>query len=319
MVTAIAPGKLFLTGEYAVLRGAPALVAAVNRYARVRFDAGHPSLAIDSRAEGTSLRGADLEPQPAPGGDVGAVLAVARALRVQRGRLEVESGELLAGGQKLGLGRSAATIVAAAAAILAERGERARDAILRLALEANRRFQGGQGSGGDVAAAVHGGVVQVRRTAAGLAVEPSRVPRGLELVVAWSGAGAHTVPLVAKFETTANGPVLGEIAAAAEAAADAAARDDATAFCAAVARSGALLADLGRELDLPIVTPALAHLVDVAARLGIAAKPSGAGAGDCAIAFARSPAEAEALRAAWRDAGFRPLALSVAAWGVHVE
>jgi phosphomevalonate kinase len=59
--------------------------------------------------------------------------------------------------------------------------------------------------------------------------------------------------------------------------------------------------------------------MDVAARLGIAAKPSGAGAGDCAIAFARSPAEADALRGAWREAGFLPLALTIEPAGVHVE
>ena len=38
-VTAKAPGKLVLLGEYAVLEGAPALVMGVNRYARVRIAA----------------------------------------------------------------------------------------------------------------------------------------------------------------------------------------------------------------------------------------------------------------------------------------
>ena len=57
----------------------------------------------------------------------------------------------------------------------------------------------------------------------------------------------------------------------------------------------------------------------MAEKLGIAAKPSGAGAGDCAIAFARTPAEAEALRAAWHDAGFVPLPLEIARDGVRVD
>ena len=38
-VTARAPGKLVLLGEYAVLEGAPALVMGVNRHARVRIAA----------------------------------------------------------------------------------------------------------------------------------------------------------------------------------------------------------------------------------------------------------------------------------------
>jgi len=191
-------------------------------------------------------------------------------------------------------------------------------AVRAAALEAHTRFQGGYGSGGDVAAAVGGGVVEVRRADGDLKVAPSLLPHGLELVVAWSGTSAHTLPLVARFAQVGTCPSLSELGTTAEAAADAAMRDDAEDFCVAVARAGVLLEVVGRDLDLPIVTPALRRLMDVAQRLGIAAKPSGAGAGDCAIAFARSPAEAEALRAAWRDAGFVLLPLEIAREGVRV-
>jgi phosphomevalonate kinase len=231
----------------------------------------------------------------------------------------IDTRAFLHGEHKLGLGRSAATIVAATAAWLAARGERTRGAVRAAALEANLRFQNGYGSGGDIAAAVGGGVVEVRRADGALRVAPSRLPHGLHLVVAWSGVGAHTVPLIAKFVKAGTCTSLSELGTVAEAAVDAATRDDAEDFCIAVARAGKLLQVVGRDLDLPIVTPALARLVDVAARLGIAAKPSGAGAGDCAVAFARSPAEAETLRAAWRDAGFPPLTLDIEYEGVRVE
>jgi len=316
---AAAPGKLFLTGEYVVLRGAPALVAAVDRRGRVRFEPGGGPLAIVSRAENAELEVAGEPPHPEPGGDLGAALAVARTLGVHGGRLEIDTREFFRGDEKLGLGRSAATIVAATAVCLAARGERSRGSVRAAALEANLHFQAGHGSGGDVAAAVSGGVVEVRRGDGDLKVAPSRLPAGLELVVAWSGAGAHTVPLVAKFATAGTCRSLSELGTAAEAAADAAVRDDAEDFCIAAARAGALLQAVGRDLDLPIVTPELAALMDVAARLGIAAKPSGAGGGDCAIAFARSSLEAQALRAAWRDAGFLPLALAIDHEGVRVE
>jgi len=318
-LTASAPGKLFLAGEYVVLRGAPALVAAVDRQARVRLADPTEPLAITSLAEQVEAGPQDLSPDAEPGGDVGAVLAVARTLGSCGGHLVVDTRAFLDGPHKLGLGRSAAAIAAATAAWLAARGERARGAIRTAALEANLRFQGGHGSGGDVAAAVFGGVVEVRRADGELMIAPSQIPRGLELVVAWSGAGAHTVPLVAKFARAGTCRSLSELGTAAEAAVDAATRNDAEDFCVAVARAGTLLQVVGRDLDLPIVTPGLARLMDVAARLGIAAKPSGAGAGDCAIAFARSPAEAEALRGAWREAGFLPLALAVAHEGVRVE
>ena len=319
VLTAAAPGKLFLTGDYVVLRGAPALVGAIDRHARVRLDEPDGPLAIVSRVERVDVQPADLVPDATPGGDVGAALAVARTLGVRGGRLEIDTGAFFHGGEKLGLGRSAATIVAATAVWLAARGERTRGTIRTAALEANLRFQGGYGSGGDVAAAVFGGVVEVRRGDGALKIAPSRLPRGLQLVVAWSGAGAHTVPLVAKFATAGTCRSLSELGTAAEAAADAAVRDDAEDFCVAVARAGTLLQMVGRDLDLPIVTPALASLMDTAARLGIPAKPSGAGAGDCAIAFARSPAEAETLRATWRQAGFLPLPLAIEHEGVRVE
>lgn len=317
--TARAPGKLFLAGEYVVLRGAPALVAAVDRHAEVRLDDAPEALSLTSLAEGVEMTAPALESASERGGDIGAVLAVAHMLDAHRGHVVIDTRSFLLGEHKLGLGRSAATIVAATAALLAARGERVRGAIRHAALEANRRFQQGHGSGGDVAASVFGGVVEVRRADGELLVAPTHLPHGLELVVAWSGVGAHTVPLVAKFMQAKTCRSLSDLGTAAEAAVDAATRDDAEDFCVAVARAGTLLQMVGRDLDLPIVTPALARLMDVAGRLGIAAKPSGAGAGDCAVAFARSPAEAETLRAAWRDAGFLPLPLGIEHDGVRVE
>jgi phosphomevalonate kinase len=317
-IAASAPGKLFLAGEYVVLRGAPALVAAVDRYASVRLEDPDAPLAIVSLAEGVDVRASQLPAGVSPGGDVGAVLVAARTVGVETGRLVVDTRAFLEGDQKLGLGRSAAAIVAATAVLLAVRGERARAAVRAAALDAHTRFQGGYGSGGDVAAAVGGGVVEVRRADGDLMVAPSLLPHGLELVVAWSGTSAHTLPLIARFAQAGTCPSLSELGTTAEAAADAAMRDDAEDFCVAVARAGVLLEVVGRDLDLPIVTPELGRLMHLAQKLGIAAKPSGAGAGDCAIAFARSPAEGEALRAAWRAAGFVLLPLEIAREGVRV-
>ena len=52
-----APGKLVLSGAYSVLEGAPALVAAVDRYA-LADDAREPELVGDLRV--TSARAAVL-------------------------------------------------------------------------------------------------------------------------------------------------------------------------------------------------------------------------------------------------------------------
>ena len=111
---------------------------------------------------------------------------------------------------------------------------------------------------------------------------------------------------------------LPELTSVATAAADAVARGDAATLLDAVDRSAALLVRLGNELDLPLVTPALATLVRTANRVGAAAKPSGAGAGDCGIALATSAAQAAAVRAAWQDAGILPLPVQIAECGVTV-
>lgn len=318
-VRADAPGKLFVSGEWAVLRGAPALVAAVDRRVRVEIaQADGDGVVVESLAEDRAERVDGAGPVPA--GDAGVVVAALRAAHRQPAGLfvRIDGRAFVDGGRKLGLGRSAATLVAAVAA-LAPRA--ARDGVLASALAANAIFQGGQGSGADVGASVHGGLVEVRRAGGahvGLRVTARALPAGLHLVAGWTRTSAHTPPLLARFAAAEPPAVFAELAAAAASAAEAVALGDAGGLLEAVDRSGDLLARFGREVGLPVVTPELAALVEAARRAGAAAKPSGAGGGDCGIALCRSAAEARAVRAAWRDAGIVPLDLTVAPEGVRV-
>jgi len=317
VITATAPGKLFLTGEWAVLRGAPALVAAVDRLVRVDFsaEAGDGPLEIESLAEGRSWRG-EAGATPMPQGDAGAVIAALRHLGWVRGRIVVDSRPFLIGERKLGLGRSAATITAAVLARRALAGVRLDPAaLLPDALAANALFQAGHGSGADVAAATYGGVVAAERRDERLAVTRHALPDGLELIAGWTGESAATTPLVAAFAAMPSPPVLDDLIAAAHAAVAAIADRDAGRLCDAVERSGDLLARFGDQTGLEIVTPALRRLVATARDAGAAAKPSGAGGGDCGIAIAATPRVAAAVRAAWRDAGILPLDVVVAGAG----
>ena len=328
-VTASAPGKLFLAGEYAVLAGAPALVAAVDRRAdvHVTLESGAGPLVVDSLAEGKRRVIDDPERGPLEGGDAGAILAAWRAVRAAapslaavRAEVVVDSRAFLADGRKLGLGRSAATVAAAAAAFLAGVGRQDRGEMLDAALAAHALFQEGRGSGADVAAAARGGVLEFRRSGGRITVAARALPRGLHLLVGWSGEGGATDPLLRRFAAGPGAPsALGELSAAAERAATAVERGDGAALLDAVASSADLLARLGAETGIPIVTPALARLVAAARRAGAAAKPSGAGGGDCGIALATSAAQADAVCAAWRAEGIVPIPLTIAGEGVCHE
>jgi phosphomevalonate kinase len=153
---ATAPGKLILTGEYAVLEGAPALVVAVSR-----------------RVVATR--------RTAPRGSSPFLIAVADEIAAKYGtdhpatraamEIVVDSTAFYQGTAKLGLGSSAAVTVAATALALAADHESIpvidKVEVLAIATAAHARAQGergARGSGADIAAAVFGGVLAFQRT-----------------------------------------------------------------------------------------------------------------------------------------------------------
>ncbi len=136
-----APGKLVVSGAYSVLEGAPAIVVAVDRYA-VADTARAPDRVTDevrAAIEAHMMR-------TAPWFDASALRA-----KLPDGR-----------DVKLGLGSSAAILVASMAAAWAIE-DRTLDprALFQASLAAHRTAQGG-GSGIDVAASVFGGALACR-------------------------------------------------------------------------------------------------------------------------------------------------------------
>jgi phosphomevalonate kinase len=73
---------------------------------------------------------------------------------------------------------------------------------------------------------------------------------------------------------------------------------------------------LGQAASVPIVTPILAHAAVIAAEVGGAAKPSGAGGGDVGIAFLPDPEAAEEFRVRARGLGLGILDLFVDPTGI---
>lgn len=263
-----APGKLVLTGPYAVLYGAPALVVATSR--------------------GVVASGDALADSPSPEVSAAGIAAP-----------RVDVSQLFDGGRKLGLGASAAILVASLGLRAAERGEDLGDSSVRArvfaaARAAHAAAQGG-GSGVDVAAAVYGGALlyTIRDGSPGIA--EVALPSGASVHVFAARTSARTSDLRARVDAlrardaAGFGHVLAPLVAAAEAGARAVERGDAEALLAAGRATGDALAELGRAADAPIVPPSFADLARAAADEGAAFFGSGAGGGDVGVYLATHP------------------------------
>ncbi len=265
-----APGKVVVSGAYAVLSGARALVAAVDRFVVADAQRATEFLTPEVRAAIGSER--------APWFD-------ASALR---------DGE-----RKLGLGSSAAILVASLAALELERQpelgprELARRVHPR-ARAAHRAAQGG-GSGLDVAASAFGGILLATPRADELLLQAVELPLGVEVRVVAATEPASTPALLravaelARRSPTEHALWLGRQGEASERAADAVLQGDAEGFLAALRAQCAALDGLGQAAGIPILTPAVRRLARAAEARGAAALPAGAGGGDVALWVSARP------------------------------
>jgi phosphomevalonate kinase len=316
-----APGKMMIAGEYAVLHGRRALVAAVDRRVLLTFAVdGSKDSSDDSRGR------AGLPPEAA----VARKVAEARLGEVP-GTMSLDVSHLRSqsGAQKLGLGSSSAAAVAAAAAVHAFHGRdvtnaEARREILADAMRGHHQVAP-QGSGADVAAATLGGITIYRREAERFDAAPSALPEGVVCRVAWTGKEARTSELVhsvAQLRERApaeHDAAIARIAEAAEAMIDAADRRAPRAWIEAVEAHGEAMAELGARAEVPIVEERLLAVMSLAAEAGGAAKPSGAGGGDVALAFFESDDATRRFEAACAEADFTLLSLQLGARGVAPE
>jgi phosphomevalonate kinase len=288
-----APGKVVISGAYAVLDGAPAIVAAVDRYAIA--DSARPSNFVSDEV---------------------------RAALGERTAPHIDASALRHGQRKLGLGSSAAILVASLSALELERDPELEHLdlvgrVIEPALAAHARAQAG-GSGIDVAASAYGGVILARRVATGLEVSSFGLPAGLEVTVLALGNAASTPGLIARVRALESAApalyerLMGAQAEAAERAAHALEIADASGLLRALGDQGLALRELGRAAGAPIVTPEIEQLREHAAAVGAAALPAGAGGGDIALWVTREGARALPPPIA----GLEPLALSLGAPGV---
>jgi phosphomevalonate kinase len=240
-------------------------------------------------------------------------------------------------GRKLGLGSSAATTVATVAAL---------DAFYDLDLDSMERFRlatlatltvNPNGSGADVAASTWGGWLAYtapdrtqlaahmtergiasafRSDWSGLSVQQLGPPQRSRLMVGWTGEPQTTAPMIAQIggghrqtapfrrfladSDVCVGNLIGALAA-----------DDVAEVQYRIGQARQLLEGLDAALDIGIRTARLDALCAAADLTGVAAKPSGAGGGDCGIAIIDRdrPERAVELARNWLAAGIEPIFL----------
>ncbi|MFT5585977.1 MAG: phosphomevalonate kinase [Cognaticolwellia sp.] len=273
----LAPGKLFILGEYAVTDGGPALVAAVDRGVRCLVSAGD-----------------DIQTP----GDNRFAKAALQAVEAPQRRYSFSDWNPAQLSGKGGFGGSAAACTAAAVAGTLAAGEPVNAALCALAVQIHQAVQG-SGSGMDVRASFHGGL----RRYHGQDVGPS-MP-GHPFVAVYSGASAETGPRVKRYK---------EWSGRADFAAESAALLDLFGAepCRAMSQAYALLRAMAKQAGLAYDTPALFRIAALAEAHGGAAKPSGAGGGDVAIALVPDPQARASFTAACALEGLTPVPIQLA-------
>ena len=320
-IEASAPGKIVLSGEYAVLAGAPALVATVDRRVICRLAVRH---AGGWRFTGQGVAYDQTLPKAAvfqaPAATIAGVArqAIAADAAPEHLHVVVDSSACYLGGQKLGIGGSAAMVVALATALGALRKEPPRLAKL---IAIHTALQGG-GSGLDVAAAFTGGVIRYQNHRA----VRVRLPSGLKHLAVFCGEGTATAERLATFNAWRGSGTPGPLRRLADAAAAAAAgTDDAEVFVTRFGGYAVALADFDEDAKLGIFGRRHRRIGELAAGAGVRYKPCGAGGNDIGLALATSERAMMDFHRLVSVVGrsdhldFEPIALSLASAGVRVR
>jgi len=340
-VEASAPGKLVLTGEYAVLEGAAAMSAAVNKRAVVVIrprSVDYSELHIANSGERfrftLSSRGVpDWLESP---GNMGALLeSVLRQINshvdpadrdlpisVSLDTRDFYTADAQGKSVKAGIGSSAALAVALTAGLMKYWSC---EPDFGVSARAHRDFQQGKGSGIDVVTSWHGGVVAQHAKAH----DEQRITQlgwlpGLHILPVWTGVPASTPARLEKLAGFAahSAAIYRElIARMSESSAAALAcwqARDVVGFIQQIEVYAELLSELDAATRIGIWSDAHRQLQSLVADCGATYKPSGAGGGDYGLAFAAEAGQLTSLRAVLAERGVSAQAPDWATQGLQL-
>lgn len=320
VTAAQAPGKLVLLGEYAVLEGGPAWVAAVERYVRAEARPGAPRLRVLApEAREIPLAYTGHRWAAAPGWEIAAA-ALTAAFGDAVSDITVDSRDFFVAGDKgpakAGFGSSSAVVAALLA--LGKYAGASVDALYEAAREVHHVAQGRLGSGVDIAAAVFGGAFVFRNARR---EEALAIPGDLAIIPVWLGASASTPLLVGRVLEWKNAArdeyeaLMQAMTTTAGIGLEYLRQGDTGGFIEAAGDYGRRMSQLGRSAGIPVYTPLMDDLAGLVSGRG-AFKPSGAGGGDVGLVFTEAE-RADEVRAMVAKAGFTLLDLRFGAPGAR--
>lgn len=321
-VVSSAPGKVLVCGEYAVLEGAPAVAMAVDRRATVHVgpaDGDKNTLCAPGYAPGkfrfrySQEHGFCWDRQHSHAlfecvwrhfqPDLEKAVSVTLDTRAL---CDPETG------LKYGLGSSAALTTALVAALAAVSGREPE--IEPVAFALHREFQGGTGSGVDIAASCRGGVISFDMAGERTALS---WPDGVVYTIFWSGQPADTRHRLHRLAGAKCSPGMRALVQASKAAA--ASFRDGDQVVHAIREYATVLRQFSDESGLGIYDGGHRAIADIAGDFAVAYKPSGAGGGDVGIAIAEDPQTLSQFVMRAADAGFRRLDIRIDTNGVRQE
>ncbi len=318
-VTASAPGKLMLYGEHAVVYGSPCIVTAVDQRVRVTVEpngegeihVSSPNVGLDEYHKSLKKLGQDDVPK--------SMLFVEHLVKRVYAKYHLKEGIRISTASDFstlfGFGSSAAVVVALAKAL---------DGYFDLRMSAHELFAiayqavldvQGVGSGFDVAASVYGGTIYY--VTPGTVIE-NIYSGDLPMVVGYTGVKADTPTLIRQVAELKRNEgwveaVFGDIADLVNRAKVQFVKKDFVQLGKLMNKNQKLLS------TLHVSSVELDTLIKAAKEAGAyGAKLSGAGGGDCMIAFTQST-QREKVIAAIRQAGGQWMDVQTGAEGVRLE
>jgi phosphomevalonate kinase len=334
----LAPGKLILIGEYAVLHGAQALVAGTAMYASASISESQNSFStfrsgnLSEDVLKFRLNSGHLE---IIGKEISRSHRFIYELLKQMSTysvpehsafdFQVDTSEFYnSEGKKFGLGSSAAATVAAASSLSVYLDlNLSRESLFNTVFAAHHTAQDTVGSGVDIAASIYGGILIYSISTRDQKPDAVDFPQDLYIMPIWTGKSASTTDLVSKLQLWAEAneseymqliEAMKEVSAAACLYIKRAESDK---FCTTIRTYYNLLSDMTRRCNIPILSSEHVQIGKIVNDAGGVYKSSGAGFGDLGIAFYDDLSIGKRIGETLRKTSFKKMNFKFDFTGVH--